>query len=90
MAQILQPAITLAKEGYPVHQFSAFLQKHNKEMLQKTKHSFGGDMLMNENESPQHGEVMRNPKLAGVFEVFTYLLHPPNDSWFYNIIFQRA
>ena len=69
MTEILQPAITLAKEGYPVHQFSSLLQKQNERMLQKTKHSFGDDMLNINGQSPYHGEVMKNPKLAGVFEV---------------------
>lgn len=72
MTDILQPAITLANEGYPVHQFSSLLQKQNEEVLQKTKHSFGDDMLNNNGESPCHGDVMKNPKLASVFEVLHF------------------
>ena len=72
MAQILEPAITLAKEGYPVHQFSSLLQKQNEGVLQKTKHSSGDDMLNENGESPRHGDVMKNTKLADVFEVYRF------------------
>lgn len=75
MTEILHPAITLAKEGYPVHQFSSLLQKQYKRVLQKTKHSFGDDMLNDNGESPHHGDVMKNPKLASVFEVVSFLIN---------------
>ena len=69
MSDILQPAITLGKEGFPIHEFSAFLQHHHKDDLRNTEHSYGNDLLLEKGEIPQHGDVMTNPKLAAVFEV---------------------
>ena len=68
LEEILQPAITLCKEGYPVHEFSAYLQQKYEGVLQRTQHSFADDMLLN-GKAPQHGDVVKNEKLAGVFEV---------------------
>ncbi|XP_066925060.1 glutathione hydrolase-like YwrD proenzyme [Clytia hemisphaerica] len=67
LKEILQPAITLCKEGYPVHEFSAYLQQKNEGVLQRTPHSFPDDMLLN-GRAPQHGDVVKNTKLAGIFE----------------------
>lgn len=64
---ILQPAITLAQDGYPVHEFSAFLQNCHVGDLKQTLHSYADDMLLN-GRAPYHGDIMKNPKLANVFK----------------------
>jgi len=68
MKDILQPAITLSREGYPVHEFSAYLQSHYEGALKKTAYSFGEDMLQ-DGKSPKQGDVVKNPKFADVLEV---------------------
>ena len=76
MKDILQPAITLSREGYPVHQFSAYLQRHNEGVLKKTSCSFGGDLQL-DRKPPKHGDVVKNPNFADVLEVIQYV----RDEW---------
>ena len=62
------PAIKLAEDGFPVHEFSSYLQKKGSNTLQKTDHSFGDDLQM-DGMPPEHGQVMKNEKLANVYKV---------------------
>lgn len=73
MQEILQPAINLANEGYPVHEWSAYLQNRNASVLQKTSYSFADDLLL-DGKPPKHGDVVKNPKLARSYEVRTIML----------------
>ena len=62
---VLEPAITLAEEGFPVAPLtSIYWDSHSCDLANK----HGGDMLL-EGRVPKAGEIMRMPHLANTFRV---------------------
>jgi len=67
MNDILQPAINLCENGYPVHKFSAYLQRLNCSRLKTNDLSFGDDLL-EDGRAPNEGDVICNKHLADVYK----------------------
>ncbi|KAH3872512.1 glutathione hydrolase-like YwrD proenzyme [Dreissena polymorpha] len=67
MLDILQPAIRLAEEGFPVQKITAHAWAKGAWLLQEKRNMFGQDLLIN-GQPPKHGEVMQNPWLANTFK----------------------
>ncbi|KAM4043170.1 glutathione hydrolase-like YwrD proenzyme isoform 1-T2 [Anomaloglossus baeobatrachus] len=67
LGEILQPAIELAESGYPVSEVTAFQWKVKAHKLQCPNNKFGADLLIH-GQSPQHGQLFRNPSLASTFK----------------------
>uniref|UniRef100_A0A6A7G5K3 Gamma-glutamyltransferase YwrD n=1 Tax=Hirondellea gigas TaxID=1518452 RepID=A0A6A7G5K3_9CRUS len=67
LEKLLQPAIDLAENGFPVSTITAFQwsTKAVVHMLQ-TKSEGGRDLLMPNGEAPRTGDVFKNPNLAEV------------------------
>ncbi|KAG9287695.1 hypothetical protein G9A89_004098 [Geosiphon pyriformis] len=65
LLEILQPAIDLAEEGYPVSEISSWQWKLGQEAL-KAASSNGTDMLI-DGRAPKTGELMFMPNLARTF-----------------------
>jgi gamma-glutamyltranspeptidase/glutathione hydrolase len=70
MRQILQPAISLAENGFAVHHVAAQSWKTNSECLMNPANKHGHDMLL-EGKPPREGDVMKMPHLAETFKVHT-------------------
>lgn len=68
LKNILQPAIDLAKEGFPVHPVAAYFWDKCGSCLQVPTNKHGCDMLLN-GHPPKAGDVMVMPHLAATFEV---------------------
>ena len=66
MLDILDPAITLADRGFPVHPVAAEMWKKGENCLLRNK--FGYDMLL-DGRAPKAGEIMRMPFLAQTLQV---------------------
>lgn len=67
VGDILQPAITLATEGFPVAPVSALQWQADVNKLTRKENPHGGDMLLNGNP-PKAGELMKMPHLAHTFQ----------------------
>lgn len=67
MQENLQPAISYAKEGFPVSELIAFYWKRNAERLKE----FEGfsEIYMPNGKAPTKGEVFKNPYLAKTLEL---------------------
>ncbi|KAJ3415735.1 hypothetical protein HDV05_004199 [Chytridiales sp. JEL 0842] len=65
LGQILEPAIRLAEEGFPVAPISAWMWERSEKLLQ-TASPNGGEMLRN-GKAPKTGEIMKMPFLAKTF-----------------------
>jgi len=65
LSQVLEPAITLAEEGYPVGQVTAYYWARSENLL-KTASPNGDEMLLN-GSAPKEGEIMKMPFLAQSF-----------------------
>lgn len=66
MADLLQPAIHYAREGFPVSELIAYYMERNARIL---KHYPGfAETYMPDGHTPGKGEVFRNPDLAGTLE----------------------
>ncbi|MCI4383550.1 hypothetical protein PGIGA_G00027830 [Pangasianodon gigas] len=63
LADLLQPAIDLAQNGFPVAEITAYQWAKGAESLRAAGRELGGDLLIN-NQPPKHGQVMTNPNLA--------------------------
>ncbi|XP_040283961.1 glutathione hydrolase-like YwrD proenzyme isoform X1 [Bufo bufo] len=70
LGEILQPAIGLAESGFPVSEVSAFLWSFGAQKLQSPSNKFGADLLIG-GQSPQHGQLFRNPSLANTFKALS-------------------
>lgn len=70
LGEILQPAIELAESGFPVSEVCAIEWKSAADKLQSTNNQFGADLLVN-GQSPQHGQLFRNPSLANTFKALS-------------------
>lgn len=68
LSDVLQPAITLAEEGFPVHPVVAHHWGKGAHLLQAESNEHGGDMLMPDGQAPKAGEIMHMPKLAKTFK----------------------
>lgn len=62
---ILEPAIALAEEGYPVAPLTALHWERGTSDLQTTH---GGDLLLG-GRAPRAGDLMKMPHLASTFRV---------------------
>ncbi|CAF1136758.1 unnamed protein product [Rotaria sordida] len=60
--EILNPAIRLAEDGYPVSEITAFSWASSEYLLKQASNN-GDDMLKN-GRAPKPGEIMKMPKLA--------------------------
>ncbi|KAK3533982.1 hypothetical protein QTP70_034980, partial [Hemibagrus guttatus] len=67
LADLLQPAIDLAQDGFPVAEITAHMWATNTESLRAAGRELGEDLLIN-NQPPTHGQVMTNPNLARTFQ----------------------
>jgi gamma-glutamyltranspeptidase/glutathione hydrolase len=65
LSQILQPAINLAENGYPVGQVTAYYWARGERLLQTASEN-GNEMLLN-GVAPKEGEIMRMSFLAQTF-----------------------
>lgn len=68
MGDILQPAIDLAKHGFPVHPVAAHFWNAGCSCLKNPRNKHGSDLLLN-GEAPRAGDIMKMPLLASTFEV---------------------
>lgn len=66
LSQILQPAISLAEDGFPVHEFTGQAWTASEAKL-KTSSDNGGEMLLPNGKAPKAGDIMRMPNLAKTF-----------------------
>ena len=66
MADILQPAIRYAREGFPVTEIIAWQLKRNLEILKGYPNI--KEVYMPEGRVPEKGEIFRNPLLANTLE----------------------
>ncbi|QKG80135.1 gamma-glutamyltransferase [Tenuifilum thalassicum] len=67
MKQILEPAITYAREGFPVSELIAFYWQRNAQRL-KQYEGFA-DVFMPNGKAPSKGEIFKNPYLANTYEL---------------------
>ncbi len=66
MTTVLTPAITYAKEGFPVSELIAYYWQMN---VERIGHYDGfSDIFMPQGRAPREGEVFRNPALAATYE----------------------
>lgn len=68
LLDILQPAITLAEEGYPVAPLTSLYWERSCLDLLVPSNKHGRDMLLG-GRAPKAGEIMRMPYLANTFKV---------------------
>ncbi len=66
MKDILQPAITYAREGFPVTELIAYYLKSNTEVLKEYPNV--KEVYMPEGKTPAKGEIFKNPLLANTLE----------------------
>lgn len=65
LSEILEPAIRLAEDGYPVGQITAHAWEKSERLIQ-TASPNGGEMLL-DGKAPREGEIMKMPYLAQTF-----------------------
>ncbi|MBC7126520.1 MAG: gamma-glutamyltransferase, partial [Bacteroidales bacterium] len=70
MQKILSPAISYAREGFPVSELIAYYWQRNAVRLKQ----FEGfaDVFMPNGKAPSKGEIFRNPYLANTYELIAY------------------
>lgn len=66
MSDLLQPAISYAREGFPVTEVIGAALKRNTELLQNYPNI--REVYMPGGKAPEKGEIFRNPLLAGTLE----------------------
>jgi gamma-glutamyltranspeptidase/glutathione hydrolase len=66
LERALQPAIDLARNGFPVAEITAFHWDKEAGKLKESKHGY--QLLMKDGRAPRVGEVWRNQGLGGVLE----------------------
>jgi len=66
MADILQPAIKYAREGFPVTEIIAWQMKRNLEILKDYPNI--KEVYMPDGRAPEKGEIFKNPQLASTLE----------------------
>jgi len=70
--EILQPAIELAEQGFPVAPVAAHLWGRGSWTLTLPGNNHGKDMLLDGTRAPKAGEIMKLPLLAKTFKVLKY------------------
>ncbi|KAI5614720.1 gamma-glutamyltranspeptidase 1-like, partial [Silurus asotus] len=68
LADLLQPAIDLAQNGFPVAEITAYHWADGIKSLRAAGRELGADLLIN-NQPPKHGQIMTNHNLAHTFQV---------------------
>jgi gamma-glutamyltranspeptidase/glutathione hydrolase len=68
LGDILNPAIRLAEEGFPIHGTAAMFWEKGAYQLTAENNPHGGAMLLN-GKPPRVGEIMTMPDLAETFKV---------------------
>lgn len=66
LGEILSPAIKLAENGFPVHEYSAFAWKNSYTALM-TSSPNGAEMMLPNGQPPRAGDMMYMPNLAKTF-----------------------
>ncbi len=66
--QVLEPAISLAREGYPVSEFQHNWQKREIPNFQKVHSGSGAHYFLKNNEPYQPGDIFRQPDLAAMLK----------------------
>ena len=69
LLEVLQPAIDLAEEGYPVAPIAAYLWEEGAAELRNPSNAHGRDMLLPDGNPPRAGDIMKMPHLAATFKV---------------------
>lgn len=64
LKEVLEPAINLAREGFPVSPITAHWWKDGEAQLRRGPHA--AELLNSRGNAPQAGEIFRNPNLANV------------------------
>nr|XP_009664201.1 PREDICTED: LOW QUALITY PROTEIN: gamma-glutamyltranspeptidase 2-like [Struthio camelus australis] len=67
IGQLLQPAIELAEQGFPVAEITAYHWKCDAHILQSLGNKHGKELLI-DGQAPLHGQVFSNPFLASTFK----------------------
>lgn len=67
LSEVLQPAIDLAEQGFPVHSTAAHFWEAGSDKLRASENPHGADMLMADGSAPREGDVMEMPMLAQTF-----------------------
>jgi gamma-glutamyltranspeptidase / glutathione hydrolase len=62
MSEVLQPAIRLAEQGYPVALITAYFWERG--VVRQLSQALGGQELTIDGRAPRAGEIFRNPGLA--------------------------
>ena len=71
LGEILEPAIQLAEEGFPVAPMTSQLWERGSCDLQTPSNTYGRDLLLG-GRAPRAGEIMKRPHLANTFRVSLY------------------
>ncbi|KAJ8278299.1 hypothetical protein GJAV_G00086110 [Gymnothorax javanicus] len=72
LGQVLEPAAVLAEEGFPVAEITAHHWAKWSQTLKDNGKMLAGDFLIN-NQSPEHGQLFTNPKLARTYRELAQL-----------------
>lgn len=71
LSEILQPAIQLAEEGFPVHPIAAHAWKNGEDSLKSWTKSHSADLLI-DGKAPSVGQIFKNPAFAETLKVIFY------------------
>ena len=66
MTQVLAPAISYARQGFPLSEVIAYYWQRNARILQK--YPGFAEVFMPDGEAPNKGEIFKNPYLADTYE----------------------
>nr|XP_061831485.1 glutathione hydrolase-like YwrD proenzyme isoform X1 [Nerophis lumbriciformis] len=69
LQEVLNGAVELAEEGFPVAEVTAHLWAHSLAELRDAGRDLGGDLLIH-GHPPKHGQVFKNPFLARTLKEF--------------------
>ena len=64
---MLQPAIELAEQGFPVAPIAAHSWKASEALLRRQAGGSGHPMLQPDGHAPKAGDIHKNPDLAATF-----------------------
>ena len=68
LLEVLQPAIDMAEQGFPVAPMAAHMWGRGSGNLTQPGNTHGKDMLLN-GQAPKAGDIMKMPFLAKTFKV---------------------
>ena len=66
-SEVLQPAIDLAEQGFPVSEISAYQWGRSEEMIKRASPNSAEILSKTTGHAPKSGEIMKNPTLAQTF-----------------------